>query len=303
MNIKKILVAFSLLAITMFSESVFAQGLNWEGQTGALLTPFAYTAGAPAKKFGKPEVAFHYLNAGSVIGNEYQFSVTEGFGKHFEAGITQSFSSSGSNASFSGLFTGGYTTLHGKLTVVNENSFKTKWVPAIAVGAVGRLGDERVNWDATALYTNTPKGTNGDFYIVATKTVTQFKKVPFVLNFGEKVTNASIMGVAGQAGNGSNADQRWQGRLFGAAAFVVKGPAKSTLIFGSEVVQQPKYVQPLENAAVIPTSLSYFVRVVPHLEGAPLQVDLGLVQAAGKINPAIDLKSRAQVGMGVSYHF
>ena len=44
-----------------------------------------------------------------------------------------------------------------------------------------------------------------------------------------------FLGIAGNAGNGINADQRWQGRLFGAAAFVVKGPGKdhSDLRIGS----------------------------------------------------------------------
>jgi hypothetical protein len=304
MNTKKLWIAFSLFVVTVFSQTSFAQGLNWDGQTGALLTPFAYTASSPARKFGKPEVAFHYLNGGDVIGNDYQFSVTEGFGNRFEAGFTQAMSSSGKD-SLGGLylFTGGYTEVHGKLTVITENSYKSKWIPAIAVGAIGRFGDERVNWDATASGPSSPKGTNGDFYIVATKTITQIKGLPIVLNFGEKVTNASIMGIAGQAGNALNADQRWQGRLFGAAAFVVKGPAKSALIFGSEAVQQPHYVQPLGNAATIPTSLSYFVRVVPHVKGSPLQVDFAIVQAAGKIAPGADLKARAQAGMGISYHF
>jgi hypothetical protein len=100
-----------------------------------------------------------------------------------------------------------------------------------------------------------------------------------------------------------NPGSRWQGRLFGAAAFVVKGPAKSALIFGSEVVQEPHYVQPLGNSATIPTSLSYFVRVVPHMEGSPLQVDLGVVQAAEHIAPGINLNASARVGMGISYHF
>ncbi len=66
------------LLITVFSQSSFAQGLNWEGQTGAVITPFAYTAATPASKLGKPEVSFHYLNSGNVIGNDYQFSITEG---------------------------------------------------------------------------------------------------------------------------------------------------------------------------------------------------------------------------------
>jgi hypothetical protein len=306
MNTKKLWIAFSLFVITAFSQTAFAQGLNWEGQTGALLTPFAYTAASPASKFGKPEVAFHYLNTGNVIGNDYQLSITEGVAKRFEFGYTQAFSSTGTS-DLSPLFSNGFSELHGKVTIVDENADKTKWVPAIAVGAIGRFGAQRVTYYTTP-QTLGSTDKNGDFYIVATKTVTQVKGFPFVLSFGEKVTNASVMGIAGNAGNASNADQRWQGRLFGAAAFVVKGPAKSSLIFGSEAVQQPRYVQGLNSAlnvnATIPTSLSYFVRVVPHIEGSPLQVDLGVVQAAGRIVPgAINLNARARVGMGVSYHF
>jgi hypothetical protein len=301
MHIKKLSIAFALFAITAFSQSVFAQGLNWEGQTGAVITPFAYTAASPASKLGKPEVSFHYMNSGNVIGNDYQFSVTEGVCKHFEVGFTQSFSSAG-NSPLTGLFANGYTGIHGKLTVVNENAFKTKWMPAIAVGTIGRFGGERVSYAITGR-----TDTNADFYVVATKTVTQVKGLPFVLNFGEKVTNASIMGVAGNAGNGISADQRWQGRLFGAAAFVVKGPSKSTLILGSEVAEQPKYVQGLNGflgeKATIPTSMTYFVRIVPHLEGSPLQVDLAVVQAAGTIAPGVDLNARARFAMGTSYHF
>lgn len=317
---KKLLNAFSLFVVLTFSQSLVAQGLNWDGQTGALLTPFAYTA-TSGKGFAKPEIAFHYLNSGKVIGNDYQFSVTEGFAKRFEVGFTQSVSSAGSisyagsalrgasNYAPSMLFTGGYTTLHGKATIVNENAGKTKWVPAIAIGAVGRFNDERVYWDLYAGGPSSPKGTNADFYIVGTKVIPHFKKLPIVLSLGEKVTSASILGIAGQAGNYANTGQRWQGRLFGAAAFVVSGPKKSALIFGSEFAQQPRYIQGLDNAlearVTIPTSLSYFVRVVPHLKGSPLQVDLGVVQAAGKIlkEPVVDVAARARVGMGISYHF
>jgi hypothetical protein len=306
MNTKKFWIAFSLFVVTAFSQTSFAQGLNWEGQTGALLTPFAYTAGAPAGKFGKPEVAFHFLNTGNVLGNEYQFSVTEGIGKRFEFGITENFNQAGDTPVYSSLFTGSFTSIHGKYTLIKENAYKTKWVPAIAVGTIGRFNDSRVDTNANVVLLKNvtyPSQNNADFYIVATKTVTQVKGFPFVLSLGEKVTDASIMGIAGEAGNGLNEGSRWQGRLFGAAAFVVKGPAKSALIFGSEAVQQPHYVQPLGNTVSIPTSLSYFVRVVPHLEGSPLQVDLGVVQAAGHVAPGLNLNANGRVGMGISYHF
>jgi hypothetical protein len=303
MNTKKLLIAFSLFVITAFSQTAFAQGLNWEGQTGALITPFAYTAGSPAGKFGKPEVAFHYLNSGSVVGNDYQLSITEGVGKRFEFGFTQAFTTSGSSP-LTSLFSNGFSEFHGKLTIVKENAFKTKWVPAIAVGSIGRFGIQRVG----SSYLLTPNGAtakNGDFYVVATKTITQVKGLPIVLSLGDKLTDASAFGIAGNAVN-AHGTENWQGRLFGAAAFVVKGPAKAALIFGSEFAQQPHYVQGLGGGAgapTIPTTLSYFVRVVPHLEGSPLQVDLGVAQIAGKITPGVDLQARAQVGMGVSYHF
>jgi hypothetical protein len=315
MNRKTLLIALSLFAATVFSQAAFAQGLNWEGQTGALITPFAYTAGSPTGKFGKPEVAFHYLNSGNVIGNDYQFSITEGFAKRFEAGFTQAFSSSGSSP-LSPLFSNGFSELHGKFTLLPENAFKSKWIPAIAAGAIGRIGNQRVSYYTTGA--NLRPGSsqdNGDFYIVATKTVTQFKPLPFVLSLGDKVTNASVLGVAGNAGNALNSDQRWQGRLFGAAAFVVKGPAKSALIFGAEALQEPRYVQGLNDyltgtsdsrvSANIPTSFTYFVRVVPHVAGSRLQVDLGVAQFAGKIAPGVlpTLDARARVGTGISYHF
>lgn len=292
---KKVLIAFAILAVLAFSQNLFAQGLNWEGQTGALLTPFAYTAASPAGGFGKPEVAFHYLNTGSVIGNDYQFSITEGIAKRLEFGYTGAFSSAGTSP-YSPLFSNGFGELHGKLTVINENSWKTKWVPAVAVGAIGRLDVQRIASSAGV----GPSANNADFYVVGTKTVTQVKGLPFVLSFGERVTNAQLFGAAGNA-------PFWQGRLFGAAAFVVKAPARTTLILGSEAVQQPHNVDGLPKIATFPTSLSYFVRVVPHIEGAPLQIDLGVAQLAGKIvnvpGTVVDLQARSRFGMGVSYHF
>jgi len=58
--------------LTMFLIAVApagqAQSLNWEGQTGAFITPFAYTSPSPAGGLGRPAVAFHYLDGGNVLG-------------------------------------------------------------------------------------------------------------------------------------------------------------------------------------------------------------------------------------------
>jgi hypothetical protein len=243
-----------------------------------------------------------------VIGNDYQLSVTEGLARHFEFGYTGAFSSSGSagpNGNFppSYLFSNGFSEFHGKLKILNENARKTKWIPAIAVGAIGRTGIQRGSFFVTPQHPGSSE-TNGDFYVVATKTINRFKRFPFLLSVGEKVTNASLLGIAGNA-------PHWQGRTFGAAAFAVRGPGKSALVFGAEALQQPRYVEGLNaflgESATIPTSLSYFVRWVPHLERSPLQLDFAVTQLAGKIadvpGHVVDLNARARVATGISYHF
>ena len=152
-----------------------AQGLNWEGQTGAFITPFAYTMASPAKGVARPQVSFHYLDTGNVVGGYMQ-------------------------------------------------------------------------------------------------------------------TNASLFGIAGNA-------SAWQGRFFGATAFVFTGPAKSTLIVGSEFAQQPHFIEGLQGATV-PTSFTYFVRIVPAPERLKLNVDFGVAQAIGATMPGVELAARGQFAMG-----
>lgn len=282
------LIGAAFLAAFLFSFAQ-AQGLNWEGQTGAFITPFAYNSQSPGNGIGHPQIAFHYLNAGSVIGNDFQASITVGLPGRAEFGYTRAFVSAGKTPVLSGLFDSGFNTVHGKVNVVPENAAKTKYIPAISAGFVVRSQVRRVGG-----MLNSQDTTNGDIYLVATKTVTQVRGLPFVLSLGVKATNASIMGLAGNA-------SAWQGRAFGAAAFVVKGPAKSQLILGSEFAQQPRYIKDLPGATV-PTTLTCFVRIVPNAE-VPFNLDFGVAQAAGKIAPGVDVKARAQFAMGVSYRF
>ena len=130
--------------------------------------------------------------------------------------------------------------------------------------------------------------------MVATKTVTQTRKLPLVLSLGYKATNASIYSLAGVA-------PTYRGRLFGAAAFVLRGPAKSTLILASEFSQQPREIRNLPGAS-IPTTLTYALRIVP-TEKSKFNVDLGVAQAAGRILPGVDVQVRHQFALGVSYGF
>ena len=289
---RRLLALLAVAAVTcgVFAGPAAAQGLNWEGQTGAFITPFAYTSASSAKGFGRPQASFHFLEAGSVIGGYVQTSVTVGFFKRAEFGYTRTIGVGGSTPALSPLFEGGFNTVHGKVNLVPENHGKRNYVPAISWGFVARTQVRHVGGVINAQDTN-----NGDFYLVATKTVTQVKGLPFVVNGGFKATNASIFGVAGNA-------SAWQGRFFGAVAIVLTGPGKSTWIVGSEFAQQPHFIEGLPGATV-PTSYTYFVRIVPAPERWPLNVDFGLAHAIGNTAPGVDLRASGQFAMGVSYQF
>ncbi|HTS06324.1 MAG TPA: hypothetical protein VMP68_12140, partial [Candidatus Eisenbacteria bacterium] len=90
-----------------------AQNLNWEGQTGAFVTPFAYTSPSPSGGFGLPAVSFHYLDGGHVLGGFYEVSGTVGFLGRFEVGYTRALNSEGSSPALSPLFSGGFNIIHG----------------------------------------------------------------------------------------------------------------------------------------------------------------------------------------------
>jgi hypothetical protein len=278
-----------LLAGFLGAGVAAAQNLNWDGQTGVFITPLAYTAASPTTGFGRPIVAYHFLNAGSVLGNFHTISVTEGIGGRVEFGYTRDLHQEGSTAGLSPLWGSGFNLVHAKVNVVKENAGKHAWLPAISGGFVARTQDRNVS----GLLLAPPKSySNADFYVVASKTITQTKAVPIVLNLGYKATNASVYGLAGNAPG-------YTGRLFGAAAFVFKGPAKSALVLGSEFSQEPRQLQNLPGA-IVPTTITYAARIVP-LEKQKFNIDFGVAQAAGVIEPGVNLKARHQFALGVSY--
>jgi hypothetical protein len=278
-----------LLAGILGTGLAAAQSLNWDGQTGVFITPLAYTAASPASGFGHPIVAYHFLNAGPVLGNFHTVSVTEGLAGRVEFGYTRDLHQQGSTAGLSPLWGSGFNLVHAKVNLVKENAGKQAWLPALSTGFVARTQDRNVSG---LLATPNKSYTNADFYLVASKTITQTKAVPIVLNLGYKATNASVYGLAGNAPG-------YTGRLFGAAAFVFKGPAKSTLIFGSEFSQEPRTVQNLLGA-IVPTTITYAARIVPS-EKRKFNIDFGVAQAAGTIEPGVNLKARHQFALGISY--
>jgi len=282
-------------------QATSAQTLNWEGQTGIFVTPFAYVAPSPDKGVSMPIVGYHYLNAGSVLGGFHQLSLSASAIHRLEFGYTRDFHQSGSTVGLSNLWSDGFNVFHGKVNFLSENVGGDRWMPALSAGFVVRSRVRNVGGVLQGQNT-----TNEDFYIVATKTITNVRKLPMVFSFGCKATNASLLGLAGNAPD-------YSGRLFGAAAFVLKGPARSSLFFAAEALQQPRRVEGLP-AASIPTTLTYAVRIVPAgafpsihhgwgEERPKLTFDIGVAQVAGAVMPGANLDARHQLAIGISYQF
>lgn len=298
---------FALATALCVSNVASAQSLNWDGQTGALLTPFAYTAKSPAKGFGTPVVAFHYLSGGIYLNDAYQASVTVGFLERVEIGYTRTEVSDTNDTIYNHLFDKGFNTFHGKINLIPENMGKTTWVPAISVGFVARTNENRGALALTNIST-VPNPNNAtetyDVYLVGTKTISQIKHVPILLSAGVKGTNASILGIVGAAPD-------WEARAFGAVGFVFT-PGKQTLILGAEALQEPHQIAAHTGDAplpgiTIPTTLAYFARFVP--SGVPLNFDLAVAQIAGCIagpctnGEGLNLHARSRIGIGISYRF
>jgi hypothetical protein len=290
----RVFVLLSVIATGMNTAS--AQSLNWEGQTGVFVTPLAYILPSSETGLGKPVVAYHYLDAGQVLGGFHQVSISVGALTRVEFGYTRTLHQDGGTAGLSNLWSSGFNTFHGKINVLREGR---RWQPAISAGFVARSQVRNVG--GVIQDKNT---TNADFYVVATKTAMGIRKLPLVFNFGFKATNASLLGLVGNAPG-------YQGRLFGAAAFALRGPGRSTILLGSEVLQEPRRVQGLPGI-VVPTTITYVARIVPAgalplhgwgVESPRLTIDLGITQAAGNVAPGVNLQARHQFALGVSYGF
>lgn len=281
----------SVLLLTLFGPAtcVHAQQLGWEGETGVFVTPLAYTVATPAHKFAFPVVGYHFLNAGSVIGRYSQLSVTSGFANRVEFGYTRTLHQAGSDPTYSPLWTTGFNTFHAKGSLIKENAWKKPWMPELSTGfmlrtQVRNVGGEMQNKDTT----------NADIYLVATKTITQLKPMSLLLSAGVQGTNAELIGLGGNA-------SQWGAVGFGAVAFIFQGPAKSTVILGAEVAQQPRHPDQLPNA-VIRTAFVYALRVIPSPK-LKLNVDFGILEGPGLIAPGVDLKAKDCPGGAISYSF
>src|ERR1700733_3089649 len=104
---KRTALVFTVLSIILTGlgvQSAAAQALNWEGQTGVFVTPLAYTVPSSDSGISMPVVAYHYLNAGPVLGGFNQASVTVGALGRLEFGYTRDIHQDGSTAGLSNLW-------------------------------------------------------------------------------------------------------------------------------------------------------------------------------------------------------
>lgn len=297
----------------LFSSSLSAQNLTLEGQTGGFITPTAYVVyGEKGQFFSHPAVGYHFINANSVIGDVHTFSIEEGFANRAEVGYTRSVHWTGDSPLFSSLWHyAGMNIFNGKVVAINDGQFGA-WTPGLAAGFVVRTGDRFVTG-----HLDGKTYTNGDVYVVATKTWLH-PPLPFLLNFGWKATNASIYGLGGQA-------TRFGGRLFGGVGIPLPFLFKTAIVPSAGFSQEPptsKNLGPLSATSVyllqgrahLPTTLDYAVRITQK-EHPHFAFDVGVGQVAGNIGttlvptgiPArpyaplnIDLKARHIIGIGLS---
>lgn len=295
------------------SSRISAQNLTLEGQTGGFITPTAYVVYSDdGKFFSHPAFGYHFVNANSVIGDLHTFSIAEGFANRAEVGYTRSVHWTGNNALFSNLWHyAGMNIFNGKAVAVKDGQFGA-WTPGLAAGFVVRTGDKFVSG-----HLDGKTYTNGDVYVVATKTWLH-PPVPFLVNFGWKATNASIYGIGGQA-------TRFGGRLFGGLGIPLPFLFGTAIVPSAGFSQEPPTAKNLgalsstsvylvQGRAHLPTTLDYAIRVTQK-EHPHFALDFGVGQVAGNIgttmvptgNPLqpyaplnINLEARHIIGVGLS---
>jgi hypothetical protein len=260
-----------------------AQGLNLEGQSGGLVTPFAYTVESQARGVSLPAVAFHALGGGDVVGTHFQMSVTAGLLRRVEVGITRSAVSEGSVQPLSNLFDRGFTIVHGKALLVPENRGGPA-VPAVSVGFLTRYQRKHIEGGLGSATQN------ADFFAAATKTIGPIRLASLVVSGGAKVTNASIMGFAGDS-----PDWAFCGFAFAGVRF------SGRLLVGAEYAQQPEAIDGMASTDV-PGTVTVLARLTPDANGR-LSIDAGLISLGDAIGSNLDVDADNRYLFGVGYRF
>jgi hypothetical protein len=304
---------FTAAVLCFASSCLHAQSLTLEGQTGGFVTPTAYVV--PAEKghfFSHPAVGYYFVNADKVIGDIHTFSIVEGFGNRAELGYTRSVHQTGDSPEFSELWHfAGMNVFNGKVVAIKDGQ-GSPLTPGLAAGFVVRTGDKFVSGAIDGLLGEQVKSyTNGDIYAVATKTW-KHAPLPFIANLGFKGTNASILGIGGQA-------THFQGRLFGGLGIPIPFLFHTAIIPAAGFLQQPPHSVNLNEVLVVnegrlPTTLDYAVRITQR-ENPHFSFGVGIGQVAGMIGETyiappygpgpvpVNLQARSVLGINLGLRY
>jgi hypothetical protein len=278
-------VAALIIATVGFAASVSAQSLNLEGQTGGMVTPFAYVIESEPGHAGAPAIGFHWLNGGEAVGDRFQLSAIIGFVGRLEVGYTKGAVSQGSidTDEVAKIFDRGFMMVHAKAILVPENSGGTN-APAVSVGFAYRF--QRSSLEGVP---GSPVR-NGDICVVATKTFSQIKQAPIVISAGVKGTNATPFSFAGNSTG-------WVARGFVFAGVKLGGK----VLVGAEYAQQPKEIEGVPDVSM-PATTAFLVRIVPDRK-SKLSLEASLVSLGGDIGAGVDIKANNRFALGIGYRF
>ena len=168
---------------------------NLQGTGGIAFNPLAYTAGRPWDGgetnalngiVSKPQVGAWYVNLTDAEINWFALGAAVTFFDRLEV----SGGYAGINAHNYGDNSISTYNVGAKLRFLDENSFDTSWVPALAVGGVYKYTDSKTV-DALGLDHD-----GFDAYVVASKLITQ-TPIPVLLSVGGLASDEVVYGVVG----------------------------------------------------------------------------------------------------------
>lgn len=193
MNKLIIVTAMLFLVFGSLTAKAFAGApfINLEGVSGVAFNPLAYLADSDGEDshfkigntdiIGKPRFGAWYVNLGDVKVDWTTIGVADTFFKRLE--VSYGFESIAQNNAT----TKHKNNLGAKLLLLPENSFNTKFLPAVSAGSIFKHTSNVVQGvDASGV----------DFYLVATKLITQSPR-PILVSGGLLSTKGKVTGVFG----------------------------------------------------------------------------------------------------------
>jgi hypothetical protein len=220
-----LMVIFALVMIVSVSNVYAGPPFNnLEGVGGIAFNPLAYPADSDGENshlkigdtdaLGKPRIGAWYVRLGEAKVDWAAIGTAETFFKRLE--ISYGFETINQTEAPARH----KHNLGAKLLLLPENSFDTKFVPAVSAGVI---------FKTTSPIGAGPNSSSEDFYLVATKLITQLP-LPTLVSGGVLATKGKATGVFGYAD-----DRKYTG--FGNLDVILP----YNFIFGAEYKQGPRY--------------------------------------------------------------